>query len=115
MKKWSDLIFEGKKKYELRKRLPEEITEVYVYESRGCGMIVGKLIVSSLYCLPLDKLWELTKDRNCVGKEDFKEYYTGKEKGVAIGIKEAILFPKPIPLSQFGFKTAPQNYYIIEK
>ena len=114
MKKWSDLIFKGQKKYELRKKLPEGVTKIYVYESRGSGKVIGELKVKALHHLPLDDLWNLVKDGACVEGEFFRKYYEGKEEGVAVEIESATLYPEPLPLSSFSLAAPPQNYCIIK-
>ena len=114
MKKWSDLIFKGQKKYELRKKLPEGVSKIYVYESRGSGKVIGELKIKALHHLPLDDLWNLVKDGACVEEEFFRKYYEGKEEGVAVEIKSATLYPEPLPLSSFSLTAPPQNYCIIK-
>lgn len=113
MKKWSDLIFKGQKKYELRKKLPEGVTKIYVYESRGSGKVIGELKIKALHHLPLDDLWNLVKDGACVEEEFFRKYYEGKEEGVAVEIESATLYPEPLSLSFFSLTAPPQNYCII--
>lgn len=110
-KQYSDLIFSGKKKCEYRKRLPKlNVRKVFVYEARGCGMIIGEIIVKEILKMHPTDLWEQTKGLGCVDITTYTQYFSNTKIAHAILINEIIRYDKPKSLKEFGLSHAPQSY-----
>lgn len=114
---FAERILQGKKKYELRKRLPKSnFNRVYLYVSGGGG-IVGCFDVKELYnSRSIDELWVMLGDE-ATSENRFFQYFRGWEKGCAIGIENPTRFLEPVIPTQLkslepGFN-APQSYLYI--
>lgn len=82
-------IFSGEKRYEYRKVLfKQKVDTVYIYASRPISKIVGEFKIEEIICDTPENIWKLTKEQSGVTKKFFDKYYKGKEKGVALKIKE---------------------------
>ena len=82
-------IFSGEKKYEYRKVLfKQKVDTVYIYASRPIGKIVGEFKLEEIICDTPENIWKLTKEQSGVTKKFFDKYYEGKDKGVALKIKD---------------------------
>lgn len=110
-KTFSDRIFAGAKKCEYRKSLPKrEVNKILVYESQGVGAVVGEFEVSGLVFGKIVDLWNTTNEYSDTTKAEFDAYYANKETGVAYKIKNPVRYEKPIPITEFGLKAAPQSF-----
>lgn len=110
-KEYCRLIFNGYKRVEYRRKFPKEgIGKILVYESRGCGRIIGELTVEIILHMPVDSLWESTHEHGGTDRDSFERYFSGKEYGFGIVLKDAVLYKKPIGLSELGIESIPQNY-----
>ena len=82
-------IFSGEKKYEYRKILfKQKVDTVYIYASRPISKIVGDFKIEEIICDKPENIWQSTKRQSGITKKFFDKYYKGKEKGVALKIKE---------------------------
>lgn len=82
-------IFSGEKKYEYRKVLfKQKVDTVYIYASRPISKIVGEFKIEEIICDTPENIWNLTKEQSGVTKKFFYKYYEGKDKGVALKIKD---------------------------
>lgn len=115
-KEHSDNIFNRFKRFEYRKTFPfSGVDKILVYESRGCGLVVGEFdVVDVIFSHKLD-LWLLTSEFSGISKSQFEEYFRDKEKGCAIKIGDVRRYDKGKSLAEFGLWRAPQNYVWIER
>ena len=82
-------IVSGEKQYEYRKILfKQKVDTVYIYASRPIGKIVGEFKLEEIICDTPENIWKLTKEQSGVTKKFFDKYYEGKDKGVALKIKD---------------------------
>ena len=82
-------IFSGEKKYEYRKALfKQKVDPVYSYASRPISKRGGEFKIAEIICNPPEYIWKLTKEQSGVTKKFFDKYYEGKDKGVALKIKD---------------------------
>lgn len=115
-KEFSDKIFSGEKKFEFRKSIPKNhVSKIYIYESRGCGAIVGEIDVDYVLCDTPKDLWNVTKQASGIDYESYLTYFKGKTKAYAYPIKKYTKYECPKNLSEFGLSTAPQNFVKIKK
>ena len=83
-------IFSGEKQYEYRKILfKQKVDTVYIYAS----------------------IWKQTKEYSGVTKSFFQQYYAGKDKGVALKIKECKLYKEAVdPTTVIANFIVPQSF-----
>lgn len=109
-------IFSGEKQYEYRKVLfKQKVDTVYIYASRPISKIVGEFKIAEIICDTPANIWKQTKKQSGVTQSFFQKYYEGKDKGVALKIKECKKYevaidPKTIILN---FKV-PQSFFYVD-
>lgn len=115
--KYIEEIEKGSKLYEFRRVIFKQNTEeIYVYATAPIKQIVGKICVDKIIEDTPKNLWSNFKKNAGIGKKDFFEYFSGKEKGYAIKIKHFEPFDKPIdPYLENPKFVPPQSYAYIEK
>lgn len=110
-------IRRGEKKFEFRRVLPkhQEVDSIIVYASKPVGKVVGEMIVGDFLTYPTDELWEWTKEKSGLTREEFFSYFHGKTNAHAIEIKSYRDYEQPISLDVLlPGKTPPQSYCYIE-
>lgn len=81
--KFARMILDGKKKYELRKRMLLDIpATVYLYDSTN-RLIVGKCIISQIHIGRKESIWEIVKDNAGITKKWYDKYYKEEKEAVA--------------------------------
>lgn len=101
-------IFSYTKNYEYRKKLPANLTKVYLYLSK-VG-IAGYITPKEILPLPVEGLVKLADSKEYGIGTWLKDYYKGKEYGVAILINQRYKFTNPI---QMPF--VPQSYVYLDR
>ena len=106
-------IRRGEKKFEFRRILPkrQDIDRIVVYASKPVGKVVGEIAVAGYLTLTVDEMWEATKDISGLTREEFFNYFHGKQNAHAIAIESYRDYEQPIPLDVLlSGKTPPQSY-----
>lgn len=114
--KYVEQIEKGSKLYEFRRVIfKQDIDEIYVYATAPIKQIVGKICIDEIIEDTPKNLWCSFKQNAGIKRKDFFEYFSGKEKGYAIKIKDFISFEKPIdPYQENPNFVPPQSYaYLI--
>ena len=99
--------------FEFRRVLPrcQEVDTIIVYASKPVGKVVGEMIVGDFLTYPTNEMWEWTKDKSGLTREEFFGYFHGKKYAHAIEIKSYRDYEQPIPLDVLiPGKTPPQSY-----
>ena len=87
------------------------------YESSPIQRITAYCEIGSIISMTPKKLWEVVKDKAGIAQDAFEEYFSGKQEGVGICLKNVnvLSLPKPLSVIAEGF-SAPQSYrYISEE
>ncbi|QDV34874.1 GNAT family N-acetyltransferase [Tautonia plasticadhaerens] len=110
-------IFDGQKKFELRKALPKKrFARVYLYESGGRG-IVGCFDAGRVIHRPLDDLWESVGE-HATTRERFDAYFGSWQKGYAIEVLAPLKFSRPLRPPELKDAiptfTAPQSFLLLQ-
>lgn len=112
-------IEEGRKKFEYRKSIfkRNDISSVIVYATKPYGKVVGEFKIENILQDRPSKLWKDTKKFSGISKSFFNEYFSGKETGFAIQIKEYKKYDIPIDLNILdeNIKAAPQSFCYIKE
>lgn len=130
--KWIELILQGVKKREVRKRAPllRQPFKVYLYCTKGeeawmagikgkyesyqmNGMVCGEATCVSIteYNRPFGNCIFGT----CLTAKELYEYAGPNDKLSYMALEDPITYEKPVPLSAFGLKRAPQSWQYVEE
>ena len=90
---------------------------IVVYESSPIQRVTTYCEIDSIISMPPAKLWEVVKEKAGVVRCAFEEYFSGKQEGVGICLKNVTTLSSPQPLSIISEDFyAPQSYrYISEE
>lgn len=112
---YSKKIFNHTKKYEFRKRIPQQhVEKVVVYSSNPAQSVVGEFEVLKILKMEPSLLWDTTKESAGITKEKYQEYYTGCDIAYAYEIGNTELYDTPKKLKDYGITNAPQSFVYIE-
>jgi predicted transcriptional regulator len=105
-------IFEGTKRFEFRRLVfkNKEVSKIVVYASAPISKVIGEFDIEHIIQKELEELWEETKDFSGITKTYFDQYFTGKEKGFAISVKNPKLYKKPQNLKEKFGMVPPQSF-----
>jgi len=107
-----ELITKGEKKYEFRKsRFRKDVKEVFVYATKPVMKVVLKFKVGKIIVDTPWNLWKRLRNLSGLSEAEFFSYFKNVNKGVAIEIKNVVIFPNPIALEEFAsISTPPQSW-----
>ena len=114
---WANLIYEGRKTVEVRRRFNPTVedTTVLFYETQPVGMVTGQAVITRVEPATVgDLLDEAMETHTCIPRPDLLKYANGATQLSAIHLADAHRFKQPLPLSDLGVGLAPQNYRYIE-
>lgn len=114
---WADLIYEGRKTVEVRRRFnpTTEGMTVLFYETRPVGMVTGRAAIARVEAATVgDLLDEAMETRTRIPRPDLLKYAHGADRLSAIHLTGARRFRMPLLLSDLGVGRAPQNYRYVE-
>lgn len=99
---FSDRIFEGTKKIELRKSKPnlEENDLVIIYNTVPDKAIVGICKIREVILSTPNDIWNNYSDELGIDKESYFNYYLGRDKAVGLKIESFRKFKSKISLSK---------------
>ncbi len=110
--KFADRIFDGSKSYEFRKAIFKnpDIRTVVVYASSPRQMVIGEFEIECILTDSPERLWEQTKGKAGIEADYFFEYFSEREKGFAIMVKNPRLYEKPMCIKKDFRKSPPQSF-----
>lgn len=105
-------MFDNKKTYEFRKKIfrYSENTRILIYASRPVKKVLGEFKVEDVISDIPEKLWEKTHPYSGINKLYFDEYFSGKNIGYAIKIRDLKKYDIPLNLSFYNIKRPPQSF-----
>ncbi len=108
-------IFDGSKKYEYRKVLPQrtDISVIVIYASAPVQRVVGEFRINEIFSESVDILWKRTKEYSGISKEYYMSYFQHKNVANAIEIGELKKYKKTKLLSDYKIVQAPQSFCYI--
>jgi len=109
---YSEKIMKGEKKYELRKRLPNsEIDYILIYSTTPIAKIVGYAEVKTTHIKSVQDMWKMVSNCAGISKEDYMDYFHGKENACAIELENVWRFKKPFDVKEINENfTVPQSF-----
>ena len=114
--RYADLIFEGVKKAELRRRslVQMEGRDVFVYVTSPIMMLRGGFRVGEVWTGTPQDIWDKVSEWAGVDKDDFDAYYAGQSMAYALEITDVWEYANPPGLnrlrSQFDNFIVPQSW-----
>lgn len=115
---FANKIFDGTKLYEFRKTIfkNKEVKSIIVYASSPIKKVIGEFEIERILKHDIDTLWNLTKEHSGISEKYFFEYFSNKELGFAIKIKNLRKYRRPKCLKHDFCLTPPQSFaYCIKK
>ena len=113
---YADLIFEGLKTVELRRRIASHIKEcdAFIYVSSPITALRGGFRIGEVWSGAPEDVWHMVAGRARIDKKDFDTYFEGQTITYAFEIKELWEYPKPVSLGtlrgKFSNFVAPQSW-----
>lgn len=108
-------IFNGSKKYEFRKRLPQEkIEKLVVYSTDPVQRVVGEVEVLGTLTMKPTSLWEATKSVAGISRMKYREYFKGCAAASAFQLGQTQRYEMPKTLKEIGVKNAPQSFVYLK-
>lgn len=113
---YADLVFEGLKKVEFRRRIASQISghDVFIYVSNPNMELRGGFRVGEVWHGSPENVWSMVPDRDHLDKQVFDTYFRGLNLAYALEIKSVWKFEKPVGLSSlrdlFGNFVVPQSW-----
>ena len=117
---YADLIFEGVKKAELRRRRLSQVEggEVFVYVTRPVMELRGGFRVGEVRAGTPQEIWEEVSERAAINRADFDAYYEGLSVAYALEITDVWEYANPPRLStlrtQFDNFVVPQSWRYVK-
>jgi predicted transcriptional regulator len=113
---YAEKILSGEKRFEFRKSAfkNKSVKTVVIYATKPVGKVVGEFEVDQIIAgCPMD-LWRQTIDFSGIKKSFFMEYFSGRDIGYAIKIKDVKRYAVPQDISDFlPHGSAPQFFYYL--
>ena len=113
---YADLVFEGLKEAELRRRITPymENRDVFIYVSSPVRQLRGGFRVGHVWSGPPEEVWNDVSELAGVDKRDFDAYYAGRTIAYALKITNVWEYKNPVGLnelrSQFPNFVVPQSW-----
>ena len=118
--RYADLIFAGRKKAELRRRIALGIEgrDVFIYVSSPVKQLRGGFRVGHVWQGSPGEVWNEVSEIAGVDKQDFDAYYAGREIAYALQVTDVWEYENPVDLNrlrkQFPNFSVPQSWRYIK-
>ncbi len=83
-----------------------------MYEPKPISKVVGYITVSSTLSMNKEKLWSMTANESGIDKSFYMQYFSNSATANAFQIDSYVELDQRREISEFGFKSAPQGYFI---
>jgi predicted transcriptional regulator len=108
----AEKLLAGTKLVELRKAaFASEVVAVVVYATAPTKAVVGVLEVEAVEQQSPSKIWAMYGDATGITRREFRHYYRGRRRAVAIRVRKASRLETPMPLRALGSDLVPPQSY----
>ncbi|HAE1144341.1 TPA: ASCH domain-containing protein [Salmonella enterica subsp. enterica serovar Newport] len=99
---FAESILNGYKKFEFRKTIfrNKEVRAVIIYATMPVGKVIGEFEIEKVLSSQPDELWDMTKKYAGITRDFFDEYFSERDKGFAIAVKNPLRYDTPISLNE---------------
>jgi predicted transcriptional regulator len=113
---FANKIFDGSKKFEFRKAIfkNNDVKSIIVYASSPVKKVIGEFEIGEIINNDIDTLWQLTKEFSGISEDFFYEYFSKREKGFAIQIKNKKRYKVPKSLKEEYDLNPPQSFVYVK-
>ena len=118
--RYADLIFEGVKRAELRRRALAQMErrDVFVYVTSPIMVLRGGFRIGEVWIGTPQDIWKEVSKRACVNKDDFDAYFASQTMAYALEITDVWEFANPPGLSllrrRFDNFVVPQSWRYVK-
>ena len=107
-------ILSGKKAFEYRTKVAkQDVKSLLIYETSPVKRVVAEAEILEVLELPPKDLWSATKDYSGITKDFFDAYFANREVAYAYRLGNIKAYDRPMELSYFGVKAAPQSFVYV--
>lgn len=116
----ADLVFEGLKHAELRRRITPfiENRDIFIYVSSPIKQLRGGFRVGHVWCGSPEEVWNEVSELARVNKQDFDAYYAGRTIAYALKISNVWEYEYPLDLTtlrnRFSHFVVPQSWRYVK-
>ncbi|NID05108.1 ASCH domain-containing protein [Luteibacter jiangsuensis] len=113
----ADKILSGEKRFEFRKSIFKNpaVTRVLIYATMPVGKVIGDFEIGGVIDGRPTKVWESTKAHAGISREFFRSYFNGRERAVAIEVRNPRRFESPRGLDEVERgMVAPQSFRYVD-
>lgn len=104
-------IFNGSKKFEFRKHLPQKkVDRIVVYSTDPVQRVVGEVDVLETLTMKPSPLWETTKTAAGISRAKYRAYFKGCAAAYAFRLGQTQKYDVAKTLEEIGVKSAPQSF-----
>lgn len=113
---YAELVFQGLKGAELRRRIIPSIKnrKVYIYVSSPVRQVCGGFRVGEVWKDTPEKIWDQVSELAQIDKSDFDAYYSGRKIAYALQVTNVWVYKNPISLNnlrkRFSGFVVPQSW-----
>ena len=99
---YSELIFAGSKKAELRRRSPNGMAgrDVFIYVTSPVMQLMGGFRVGEVLSGTPEEIWDIVSEDAGVDKSEFDTYFAGQSTAYALKITNVWRFENPVGLAK---------------
>lgn len=113
---FAEKIFDGTKKFEVRKSIFKntDVQTVIVYASSPVQQVIGEFTIDSILNEDVDTIWEQTARYAGITRDFYQSYFANKDKAYAIKIRDTKRYAKARRLSDYNLQEAPQSFTYVQ-
>ena len=112
---YANKIFNGQKRYEYRKRIPQkEVSKLIVYSSAPEQAIIGEVEVTKILKMKPSPLWNETKENAGICRSKYRKYFNGCTTAYAFALGSFKKYSMPKSLADFNIHSAPQSFIYLD-
>ena len=109
-------IFNGSKKFEFRKHLPQKkVDRIVVYSTDPVQRVVGEVDVLETLTMKPSPLWETTKTAAGISRAKYRAYFKGCATACAFQLGQTHMYDNPKTLEEMGISSAPQSFIYLSE
>ena len=109
---YSEQILNGRKTYELRKRIPaNDLDYILIYASSPTSRIVGYAEVRKVHKHRIEKMWKLFSKFTGIQKKEYLKYFEGCTYAYAIELGKVNKFLRPVTIDTLNSDCVPPQSF----
>ena len=98
---YADMLFDGLKKVELRRRIASHVSnrDVYIYVSSPVRELRGGFRVGQVWEGSPEDVWKIVEDLSTITRPEFDDYFRGQAFAYALEVTNVWEYESPVGLS----------------